>query len=85
MVRTVIAAAGVLALAGNAALAQDVQKYRVFCAASRIAIEGFGLEQMKARYASAVCQFAEFTSMSSAERFAEKNFGGRGKSCTCGS
>lgn len=38
---------------------------------------------MKVRRGSDVCQFASYTSRSSAMDFAEKNFGGEGSGCSC--
>lgn len=83
MKRIVAATAGLLLLGGTAG-AYEVSKYYVMCINSRITVEQFDLAQMKVRHGSNVCQFSEFTSVSSAESFAEKNFGGKGKSCTCG-
>ena len=65
------------------ALAQDVEHYTVYCADSRIEISFWDLAQMKVRRGSDVCQFASYTSSSSAMDFARKNFGGEGSDCSC--
>ena len=63
--------------------AQDVEKYTVYCADDRIEISFWDLAQMKVRRGSDVCQFASYTSSSSASDFARKNFGGEGQPCSC--
>lgn len=70
-------------LAPAAAVAQDVEKYTVYCADDRIEISFWDLAQMKVRRGSDVCQFASYTSSSSASDFARKNFGGEGQPCSC--
>lgn len=65
------------------AFAQDIEKYTVYCADDRIEISFWDLAQMKVRRGSDVCQFASYTSSSSASDFAEKNFGGEGQPCSC--
>jgi hypothetical protein len=70
-------------LAPAAAIAQDVEKYTVYCADDRIEISFWDLAQMKVRRGSDVCQFASYTSSSSASDFARKNFGGEGQPCSC--
>ncbi|RYE52270.1 MAG: hypothetical protein EOP18_11015 [Rhizobiaceae bacterium] len=64
-------------------LAQDVEHYTVYCADNRIEISFWDLAQMKVRRGSDVCQFASYTSSSSAMDFARKNFGGEGSDCSC--
>lgn len=61
----------------------EVQRYTVYCADERIEVSMWDLEQMIVRRGTPVCQFASYTSYSDALRFAEKNFGGEGKSCSC--
>jgi hypothetical protein len=63
--------------------AQDIEHYSVYCADDRIEISLSDLEQMKVRRGSDVCQFASYTSRSSAMDFARKNFGGEGGGCAC--
>ena len=63
--------------------AQEVQRYTVYCADSRIEVSMWDLEQMKVRRGSNVCQFTSYTSYSDALTFAQKNFGGEGTSCNC--
>ena len=70
-------------LSAPPALAEDVEHYSVYCADSRIEISFWDLDQMKVRRGSDVCQFARYTSASSAVDFARKNFGGEGSPCSC--
>jgi len=63
--------------------ALEVERYTVYCADDRIEISFWDLEQMKVRRGSDVCQFASYTSSSSAMDFAKKNFGGEGQPCSC--
>jgi hypothetical protein len=79
-----VAACLILAVqAPAAAVAQDIEKYTVYCADDRIEISFWDLAQMKVRRGSDVCQFASYTSSSSASDFARKNFGGEGQPCSC--
>ena len=66
------------------ARALEAEKHTVYCADRRIEISTWDLAQMQVRRGQNVCAFSSFTSSSSATSFAEKNFGGQGKSCTCG-
>ena len=72
-----------VSLSVRPAAAYEVEHYTVYCADERIEISFWDLEQMKVRRGSDVCQFASYTSSSDAQRFAEKNFGGEGKPCSC--
>lgn len=72
-----------VSLAPTEAMALEPERYTVYCAAGHIEISFWDLEQMKVRRGSDVCQFTSYTSSSDAERFATKNFGGKGASCTC--
>ena len=65
------------------AAAYEVEHYYVYCADDRIEISFWDLEQMMVRRGSDVCQFASYTSYSSAINFAQKNFGGEGSPCSC--
>lgn len=65
------------------AAAYDVERYYVYCADDRIEVSFWDLKQMMVRRGSDVCQFASYTSYSSALDFAKKNFGGEGSSCSC--
>jgi hypothetical protein len=65
------------------ALAQQVDRYTVYCADERIEVSIWDLEQMIVRRGTPVCQFASYTSYGDALTFAQKNFGGEGKSCSC--
>jgi hypothetical protein len=81
-----VAAAGAAAMAVSGvvwAQSPTVERYTVYCADNRIEISFWDIEQMKVRRGSNVCQFASYTSYSSALDFAKKNFGGEGNSCSC--
>ncbi len=65
------------------AYAYEVERYHVYCAHDRIEVSFWDLEQMMVRRGSDVCQFASYTSYSSALDFARKNFGGEGSPCSC--
>lgn len=65
------------------AAAYEVEHYNVYCADDRIEVSFWDLEQMMVRRGSDVCQFASYTSYSSALDFARKNFGGEGSPCSC--
>ena len=65
------------------AAAYEVEHYYVYCADDRIEVSFWDLEQMMVRRGSDVCQFASYTSYSSALDFARKNFGGEGSPCSC--
>lgn len=71
----------VLVFSGPAAA--EVERYHVYCADDRIEVSFWDLEQMMVRRGSDVCQFASYTSYSSALDFAKKNFGGEGSPCSC--
>jgi hypothetical protein len=81
--KTRVVACLFLAAMPLAATAQEVEKYTVYCADDRIEISFWDLAQMQVRRGSDVCQFATYTSRSSAMDFAQKNFGGEGSGCSC--
>lgn len=86
---TMAVLAGVLSLGALVAayppraLALEPDRYTVYCADERIEVSIWDLEQMKVRRGSDVCPFASYTSYGDALTFAQKNFGGEGKSCSC--
>jgi hypothetical protein len=76
-----IAFAGLLL--GQQAAAQSTH-YSVFCNNGRIAIESSTLEYMRNIYGRNVCMFAQFNYLSDAQNFVQRNYGGTGRSCSCG-
>lgn len=78
---TLLMTAAGLLLAGAAA-AQT--RYSVYCANGRIEVDSRDPEQMRIARGSGVCQFGSFTTLSSAQDLAQRQFGGAGASCTCG-
>ncbi len=72
--------AAALAAAPGAALAQS---YFVHCANGKIEVDSRNLQQMKTARGSSVCQLGGFNFLSDAQSFAQKNFGGAGKTCSC--
>ena len=79
----VLALGAVLATLPSRAVALEPDRYTVYCADERIEVSIWDLEQMKVRRGSDVCAFTSYTSYSDALSFAQKNFGGEGKSCRC--
>ncbi len=62
-------------------LAQNVQKYWVYCIDDKTSVEQWDLEQMKARRGSDVCQLHEDTSVSGATDWMNRNF--PSGTCSC--
>jgi hypothetical protein len=63
---------------------QSVQShYYVYCANGKIEVDGRDPEQMRIARGSGVCMLSQFGFRSDAQSFAEKNFGGVGKPCSC--
>jgi hypothetical protein len=81
--RPIIVAALIFFSVPTIASAYEVDHYTVYCADDRIEVSMWDLAQMKVRRGSDVCQFARYTSYSSALTFADKNFGGEGEPCFC--
>lgn len=76
---TAIIAAAVL-FAPAAALAD----YWVYCANNRIEVDSRNPEQMASARGSGTCQMGpKFSYLSDAQNFAQRNFGGAGRSCSC--
>lgn len=69
---------------GAAASQSDATAYSVYCANGRIEVDSRSLAQMRSARGSGVCRFGSFNSLSDAETLAERQFGGKGSSCTCG-
>jgi len=75
-------ALGVL-LAGLAP-ATAFASYYVYCANGRIEVDGRNPEQMRSARGSGVCQMGpKFGFLSDAQSFAQRNFGGAGRPCSC--
>lgn len=76
----VLLAALVLPLLPGTARADDW----VYCARGQIEIDGRDPEQMRIARGSSLCQMGpRFGFRMDAQSFAEKNFGGPGKPCSC--
>jgi hypothetical protein len=75
-----IAFAGLL-LAQQAAA--ETSHYYVYCANGRIEVESRNPEQMRIARGSGVCMLGQFNYLSDAQSFAQRNFGGPGRSCSC--
>lgn len=79
--RFVAAAALAAALLAPAAALAD---YYVYCANNRIEVDGRNPEQMRIARGSGVCQMGpRFGFLSDAQGFAQRNFGGAGRPCSC--
>jgi hypothetical protein len=73
-----------LAVAALFAPATARADYYVYCANSRIEVDGRNPDQMRIARGSGVCQMGpKFGFLSSAQDFARNNFGGAGRSCSC--
>lgn len=58
--------------------------YYVYCANGRIEVDSRNPDQMRSARGSGVCQMGpRFSYLSDAQGFAERNFGGAGRSCSC--
>lgn len=79
--RRLLAAAGFAALLIPAAALAD---YYVYCANGKIEVDSRNPDQMRIARGSGVCQMGPaFGYLSSAQDFAQRNFGGAGRSCSC--
>jgi len=75
-----VATLGVALLVPVAALAN----YYVYCANDRIEVESRDPNQMRIARGSGVCQMGPtFGFLSDAQNFAQRNFGGAGRACSC--
>ena len=77
----------VLALAAALVLVSftaQAQSYFVYCASDKIEVDSRNFEQMKSARGTPICQMGSFNYLSDAQNFAQKNFGGPGKKCSCG-
>jgi hypothetical protein len=57
--------------------------YGVFCANGEVEVDMRSHEQMVSARGNNTCQLSRFDLMGDADRFAQKNFGGVGASCSC--
>lgn len=58
--------------------------YYVYCANDRIEVESRDPNQMRIARGSGVCQMGPtFGFLSDAQNFAQRNFGGAGRACSC--
>ena len=58
--------------------------YYVYCANNRIEVDGREPDQMRIARGSGVCQMGpRFGFLSDAQAFAQRNFGGPGRACSC--
>ena len=75
-----IIALGAALLVPGTALAD----YYVYCANGRIEVDGRNPDQMRIARGSGVCQMGpRFGFLSDAQNFAQRNFGGAGRPCSC--
>ena len=64
--------------------AAALANYWVYCANGRIEVDGRNPEQMSSARGSNLCQMGPtFGFLSDAQNFAQRNFGGAGRSCSC--
>ena len=75
-----IIALGAALLAPGTAFAD----YYVYCANNRIEVDGRNPDQMRIARGSGVCQMGpRFGFRTDAQNFAQRNFGGAGRPCSC--
>jgi hypothetical protein len=80
MRRLRLAAMAAALLLPTAALAD----YWVYCANNKIEVDGRNPDQMRIARGSGVCQMGpKFGFLSDAQSFAQRNFGGAGRACSC--
>lgn len=79
--RTVMIALAAAALLGPGTAHAN---YWVYCANGKIEVDGRDPEQMRIARGSGLCQMGpRFGFRMDAQSFAERNFGGSGKPCSC--
>ncbi len=70
-------------LAQQAAAQTSTTHYYVYCANNRIEVDSRNPDQMRSARGSGVCMLGQFNYLSDAQSFAQRNFGGAGRSCSC--
>jgi hypothetical protein len=73
----------VLAATLTAGAANANTTYGVFCADGEIEVDMRSLQEMVSARGNNTCQLGRYQLMGDADRFAQKNFGGVGASCSC--
>jgi hypothetical protein len=83
--KLVVAAAALAAvlLSGPHQAAAATSHYYVYCANGRIEVSHSDPNQMRIARGSGVCMLGQFNYLSDAQSFAQRNFGGAGRSCSC--
>ena len=78
---------GISLAAGLAALliagAAQAGDYNVYCAGTHLEIDSRDWDHMLSARGTPLCKLGEFNYLSDAEKFVEKNFGGKDKECYC--
>lgn len=73
-----------LAVAALFAPAAALADYYVYCANNRIEVDSRNPDQMRSARGSGTCQMGpKFGFLSDAQSFAQRNFGGAGRACSC--
>lgn len=67
-------------LGAGTAVAAD---YKVYCSGTRLEIDTRDWDQMLSARGTPLCKLGEFSYYSEAEKFLERNFGGKDKECYC--
>lgn len=57
--------------------------YYVYCANNKIEVDSRNPDQMRSARGSGVCMLSQFNFLSDAQSFAQRNFGGAGRPCSC--
>lgn len=74
-----LACLGLIFVSGSAQAAD----YKVYCSGTRLEIDSRDWDQMLSARGTPLCKLGEFSFLSDAEKFLEKNFGGKDKECYC--
>lgn len=82
-----LALLSLLAWAGAASAQARIETaqsgYYVYCANGKIEVDSRPPDQMRSARGSNLCMLSQFGFLSDAQSFAQKNFGGAGKPCSC--
>jgi hypothetical protein len=57
--------------------------YYVYCANNKIEVAQSNPQQMRSARGSGVCMLSQFNFLGDAQSFAQRNFGGQGRPCSC--
>lgn len=80
----ILAGAAVVATVSVLAAPRDAHAaYYVYCANNRVEIAQSNPQQMRSARGSGTCLLSQFGFLGDAQSFAQRNFGGQGRPCSC--